>query len=109
MREQEDAVQRRRRAGVDKVTRVLHSIGAGIQGWPGASASSAETSPRVCKRLSLAAGYKRPGEEVAAGQLVGPTAPNHREGDGTKVGNEQRARVLQSPEIGPNPQGRDIH
>lgn len=50
--------------------------------------------------------YQRPGEEVAAGWLVGPLAPNHRKGDGTDVCNAQRVRALQSPEIGtPNLEG----
>lgn len=64
MREQEHAVERRRRTGVDKVTRVFHSIGTGIQGGPGASASSAETIQGFAEGCRC---HKRSGEEVAAG------------------------------------------
>lgn len=61
---------------------------------------------RVCRRSLLPPEYKRPGEEVAAGCRVGPAATNHRKGDGTDVCNAQRVRALQSPEIGPSPEGR---
>lgn len=103
MREQRHAVRGGEQTG--GATRLPGSPTVSEQGYRGRQAPVPQARRQMSAAATWEGEHKRPGEEVAAGRLVGPAATNDGKGDGTNTCNGQRVRALQFPEIGPGPEG----